>query len=240
MAVYSLLTIRWLSLWDKRYNLPAGNLRKLTEALTIFSGALMPLDEKLWVLDNSETFALSGWLTQAETIRREMNRLVFSHWDQAKEEQALSKSILRRYVRYWHTHRALVDREAIGVHGGTYAEELVASIVRARIQKDFGNDIQILQNHWDTVVKREADICALRHDKLLAVIEVKSALTKREWKKTRQTKEDHQKLSNPVWSKILSALKRLGFRSRNFLAQLVSETSRACTIRLRRSSLRRL
>ncbi len=43
-----------------------------------------------------------------------------------------------------------------------------------------------------------------------------------------------------VWSKISNALKRLGFRSRNFLAQLVSETSRACTIRVRRSSLGRL
>lgn len=157
----------------------------------------MPLDEKLWVLDKSETFALSGWLTQAETIRREMNRLVFSHWDQVKEERALSKSILRRYVGYWHTYRALLDREAIGVHGGTYAEELVASVVRARVQRDFGNDMQILQNHWDKIVKREADICALRHDKLLVVIEVKSALTKDEWKKTRQTKEEYQKLSNP-------------------------------------------
>ena len=28
-----------------------------------------------------------------------------------------------------------------------------------------------------------------------------------------------------VWSKISNALKRLGFRSRNFLAQLLSETS---------------
>src|SRR5882762_7335878 len=43
-----------------------------------------------------------------------------------------------------------------------------------------------------------------------------------------------------VWSKISNALKRLGFRSRNFLAQLVSETSRACTSRVRRSSLGRL
>src|SRR5216684_9109213 len=41
-----------------------------------------------------------------------------------------------------------------------------------------------------------------------------------------------------VWSKISNALKRLGFRSRNFLAQLVSETSRACTIRVRRSSFK--
>ena len=45
---------------------------------------------------------------------------------------------------------------------------------------------------------------------------------------------------NPVWSQISNALKRLGFRSRNFPAQLVSETSRACTIRVRRSSLERL
>jgi hypothetical protein len=37
----------------------------------------------------------------------------------------------------------------------------------------------------------------------------------------------------PVWSKISNALKRLGFRAHNFLAQLLSETSRACTIRVR-------
>src|SRR6516162_4934745 len=43
-----------------------------------------------------------------------------------------------------------------------------------------------------------------------------------------------------VCSKISNALKRLGFRSRTFFAQLLSETSRACTIRVRRSSLRRL
>jgi hypothetical protein len=42
----------------------------------------------------------------------------------------------------------------------------------------------------------------------------------------------------PVWSKISNALKRLGFRFHNFLAQLLSETSRACTIRVRRSSFR--
>jgi hypothetical protein len=42
---------------------------------------------------------------------------------------------------------------------------------------------------------------------------------------------------NPVWSKISNALKRLGFRYRNFLAQLLSETSKACTIRVRRLSL---
>ena len=45
---------------------------------------------------------------------------------------------------------------------------------------------------------------------------------------------------NPVWSKISNTLKRLGFQSHNFLAQLLSETSRACTIRVRRSSLGRL
>src|ERR1035437_10286784 len=43
-----------------------------------------------------------------------------------------------------------------------------------------------------------------------------------------------------LWSKISNALKRLGFRSHNFLAQLLSETSRACTIRVRRSTLERL
>src|SRR2546430_2159469 len=44
----------------------------------------------------------------------------------------------------------------------------------------------------------------------------------------------------PVRSKISNALKRLGFRSHSFLVQLVSENSRACTIRVRRSSLGRL
>jgi hypothetical protein len=42
-----------------------------------------------------------------------------------------------------------------------------------------------------------------------------------------------------VWSRISNALKRLGFRYRIFLAQLVSEASRARTIRVRRSSLGR-
>src|ERR1039458_8672908 len=45
---------------------------------------------------------------------------------------------------------------------------------------------------------------------------------------------------HPVWSKISNTLKRLGFQSHNFLAQLLSETSRACTIRVRRSTLGRL
>src|ERR1035437_7118482 len=45
---------------------------------------------------------------------------------------------------------------------------------------------------------------------------------------------------NPVWSKISNALKMLGFRSHNFLAQLLSQTARACTIRVRRSTLGRL
>jgi hypothetical protein len=35
----------------------------------------------------------------------------------------------------------------------------------------------------------------------------------------------------PPWSKISNALKRLGFRSQNFLAQPLFETSRAYTIR---------
>src|ERR1035441_8535065 len=39
--------------------------------------------------------------------------------------------------------------------------------------------------------------------------------------------------THPVWSKISNALKRLGFHSHNFLTQLLSETSRACTIRVR-------
>src|SRR5580692_190573 len=51
---------------------------------------------------------------------------------------------------------------------------------------------------------------------------------------------DETTARDPVWSKISNALKRLGFRSCNFLAQLLSETSRACTIRIRRSSLGRL
>src|SRR5450759_627373 len=46
--------------------------------------------------------------------------------------------------------------------------------------------------------------------------------------------------NHPVWSKISNALKTLGFRSHNFLAQLLSETSRACTIRVLRSTLGRL
>src|ERR1035437_6094903 len=44
----------------------------------------------------------------------------------------------------------------------------------------------------------------------------------------------------PVLPTISHALKMLVFRSHNFLAQLLSETSTACTIRVRRSTLGRL
>src|SRR5664280_927255 len=40
--------------------------------------------------------------------------------------------------------------------------------------------------------------------------------------------------------KNLKRFEKAGFRSHNFLAQLLSETSRACTIRVRRSTLGRL
>jgi hypothetical protein len=43
-----------------------------------------------------------------------------------------------------------------------------------------------------------------------------------------------------LWSKISNALKGLDFRPRDFLAQQLSETSVACTIRVRRSRLGRL
>ena len=41
-----------------------------------------------------------------------------------------------------------------------------------------------------------------------------------------------------MWSKISNVLKRLAFRARNFFAQLLSETSRACTIRVPRSTIK--
>jgi hypothetical protein len=83
------------------------------------------------------------------------------------------------------------------VHGGTYAEELIASIVRARVIQEFPNHVQIHQNRWDKTAKREADICLLRKDRLAVVIEVKSALTKEEWKRVAQIKEDYNRLDNP-------------------------------------------
>lgn len=187
----------------------------------------MPIDEKLWVLDKSETFALSGWLTQAETIRREANRLVFSHWDQIKTEQALSKSVVRRYIGYWNTYRALVEREAIGVHGGTYAEELIASILRARVAKDCEKDVQIHQSRWDKVAKREADICAIRNEELLVVIEVKSVLTKEEWGRTRQIKDDYQRLDRPP-SYWLVAIRAEGLNE--VLEKAVNDDSSCCVL----------
>src|ERR1039457_5109687 len=44
----------------------------------------------------------------------------------------------------------------------------------------------------------------------------------------------------PRMVKNLKRFEKAGFRSHNFLAQLLSETSTACTIRVRRSSLGRL
>jgi len=118
----------------------------------------------------------------------------------------------------------LVDREAIGVHGGTYAEELIASIVRARVVQRFPNELELHQNRWDKTAKREADICLLHRGRLVVVIEIKSALTKEEWKKAAQIKEDYNKLDNPpnYW---LLAIRADGLDSG--LAQLSTETPAA-------------
>jgi hypothetical protein len=99
----------------------------------------MHVNDRMWVLDKSETFALSAWLAQAVNVRREINRLLFSEWEEVKSARALSFSILRRYIGYWNAHRDLTEREAMGTHGGNYAEEIVASIIRGLIQHRFGD-----------------------------------------------------------------------------------------------------
>ncbi len=103
------------------------------------------------------------------------------------------------YVGYTNTHRALIEREAIGTHGGTYAEELIASIVRARVAKESEDGVQIHQNHWDKTTQREADICAILNKQILVVIEVsaKSALTKEEWRKLGKSKRIIRSLIAP-------------------------------------------
>lgn len=156
----------------------------------------MQINEKLWVLDKTETLALSAWLSEAESIRREINKLVFDHWDEAKDEKALSRSLLRRYVAYRHAYEALVQRESTGVHGGTYSEELIASVIRAKFANTT-DEIEIRQSHWDRTAYREADICLLRGDQPLVVIEVKSALTKDELRKAAEARESWSKLPAP-------------------------------------------
>jgi len=138
----------------------------------------MPIGDQMWMLDKSETFALSGWLTEAETIRKETNRLVLSNWAQVKSESSLSVSILRRYIGYWNAYREFTDHRAMGTHGGGYAEDLVASIVRSIVNAKFGERFHILQNQWIPEVQMEADISVWevsgKDFRLRAILEVKS------------------------------------------------------------------
>src|ERR1700730_15864180 len=116
------------------------------------------INEKMWVLDKSETFALSAWLAQAGKFRREINRLALSNWADVKSARALSFSILRRYIGYWNAHRDLMEKEAMGTHGGNYAEEIVASIIRAHVRDQFGEKFHVRQNVWLSDMKKEPDI----------------------------------------------------------------------------------
>jgi hypothetical protein len=142
----------------------------------------MSVDERMWVLDKSETFALAGWLAQAVNVRREINRLVFSNWKEVKSARALSFSLLRRHIGYWNAHLDLTDREAMGTHGGKYAEELVASIIRGLVHREFGDRFEVRQNHWLNDVKKEPDISISdKSEQLQSVIEVKTVLDKAQW-----------------------------------------------------------
>ena len=142
----------------------------------------MSIGDKLWVLDKSETFALAAWLAQATNVRREINRLLFSNWADVKAERALSFSLLRRHIGYWNSYVDLTDREAMGTHGGNYAEELIASIVRGLVVQRFGERFEVRQNVWLNDMKKEPDISIWKKpDELRAVIEVKTVLDKAQW-----------------------------------------------------------
>jgi hypothetical protein len=151
----------------------------------------------MWVLDKSETFALAAWLAQATNVRREINRMLFSNWQSVKAERALSFSLLRRHIGYWNAHLDLTDREAMGTHGGNYAEELIASIVRGLVEHRFGNGFDVRQNVWLNDVKKEPDISIWKKpDELRAVIEVKTVLDKAQWADVKEQRSVYQK-KNP-------------------------------------------
>jgi hypothetical protein len=51
-------------------------------------GLKMAVNDRMWVLDKSESFVLSAWLAQAVNVRREINRLLFWDWAEVKSAQA--------------------------------------------------------------------------------------------------------------------------------------------------------
>jgi hypothetical protein len=60
------------------------------------------------------------------------------------------------------------------------------------------------------------------------------------WRKTDENQRTSKNWNDARMVKNLKRIEKAWFRSRNFLAQLLSETSRACTIRVRQSSSGRL
>ena len=145
----------------------------------------MSIHEKMWALDKSEIFALSAWLAQAGNVRREISRLGLENWAEVKSERALSVSILRRYIGYRNAYEDLTRRESMGTHGGTYVEEIVASVIRAHVQGQFGDRFEVQQNVWLKELKKEPDISIWAGSgesaELRAVMEVKTVLDKSQW-----------------------------------------------------------
>ena len=170
------------------------------------------IDEKMWVLDKSENFALSAWLAQAGNVRREINRLSRENWAQVKSRHALSFSILRRYIGYWNAYKDLTNRESMGTHGGTYAEEIVASVIRAWVRGKPNNALEVQQNEWLKELKKEPDISiwapgAPGSRDLLSVVEVKTVLDKAQWEdvKEQRTKYHTWRSSVSFWLVALRA-----------------------------------
>ena len=73
----------------------------------------------------------------------------------------------------------------MGTHGGMYAEETVASIIRANVQARFGDTFEVRQNEWLKELKKEPDIsiwAGLGDAKeLRTVVEIKTVLDRSQW-----------------------------------------------------------
>ena len=140
---------------------------------------------------------------------------------------ALSYSLLRRHMGYWNAHRELTEREAMGTHGGNYAEEMVASILRGLVNQKFEVRFEVRQNVWLRELQREPDISVWESDKLCAVVEVKTVLDKSQWTDVKEQRNAYL-MRHPDADFRLVALRASGLS--NSVKEEINKEAWACVL----------
>lgn len=94
----------------------------------------MKLEDRIWTLDKMETAAVRDYHTKLQNVRDELNTIICENWEQLRNRNLLTLSILRRLHDFYKVRYQLAKTLEVGTIGtstGEYLEELLHSSLSA-------------------------------------------------------------------------------------------------------------